>query len=173
MLDTREFSTYPDTKVCTRANGYEDRRRNNFRTALHSVYRNRRSGTRRIDDSKVCAYVDVHEPWLVYLAMSALVLSTFDAYFTLALLKYGSQELNPFMNYFLQIDEQLFFLVKFLMTAVCVVFMVTHKNFTFLKYFNGYHLLYLSVSMYGLLVSYELFMLINLDFFQHLSYAVL
>jgi hypothetical protein len=159
-----------DADSCLRA-GAADRRSNGFRTAVHCLYRNRRKGPRREQDSDTPMYVDVHEPWLVYIAFGALLLSTCDAFFTLALLQHGSYEMNPFMDYFIQKDAQLFFIVKFMITSTCVVFLVMHKNFRLLNAISGYHLLYMAFSVYAMLVAYELSMLINLGFFSSLLQA--
>ena len=158
---------YQESKLCARDNVGEDRRRkNSLRTAVHSLYRNRRASIRRIDDDAVNVYVDRHEPWLVYMALGALLLSMTDAFFTLALLQYGSYEMNPFMDYFIQKDVRLFFMVKFGMTSACVLFVVMHKNFQFLRLFKGYHVLLTSFALYSLLICYEMMMLLQVGFFR-------
>ena len=156
---------FEDTKLCARIGG-EDRRRNSVRTAWHSLYRTRRAAVRRAGDSTINIYLDRHEPWLVYLAIGALFLSATDAFFTLTLLQHGSFEMNPVMDYFIQKDTQLFFIVKFAMTAACVLFVLIHKNFRFLKIFKGYHVLLSAFGLYSLLICYELSMLIQLGFFS-------
>jgi len=166
MAESINTLPFSDSKICERAGNGEDRRRkNSLRTALHSVYRNRRSAVRRVDDEPVNVYVDRHEPWLIYMALGAMLLSTTDAFFTLALLQHGSYEMNPFMDYFIQKDVQLFFIVKFSMTAICIMFVLMHKNFRFLRMFNGYHVLYTSFALYSLLICYELTMLLQVGFF--------
>ncbi|MDH5325665.1 MAG: DUF5658 family protein [Gammaproteobacteria bacterium] len=145
-----------------------DRRRTTAKTAVYSIFKNRRVGPRRVSEEQVDVYVDRHEPWFVYMAITALFLSICDAFFTLALLQHGSEELNPFMLYFIQQGETVFLLVKFSMTALCLLFLVMHKNFRFLNRFNGYHLMYLAFFMYGALVSYEFAMLVSVDFFSKL-----
>jgi hypothetical protein len=155
-----------DSKMCERTNNGQDRRRkNSLRTAMHSVYRNRRASVRRVDDDAVNMYVDRHEPWLVYMALGALLLSATDAYFTLALLQHGSYELNPIMDYFIQKGPRLFFIVKFTLTSTCIVFVLMHKNFVFLRLFKGYHVLLSSFALYSLLICYEFTMLFHVGFF--------
>ena len=73
--------TLPSTE---RRSTHRERRRNHGKAAVHSFYRNRRKHIRREDDSSVGAYVDVHEPSLFYLALSLMVLSVLDAFFTTA-----------------------------------------------------------------------------------------
>ncbi|MCG6970873.1 MAG: DUF5658 family protein [Gammaproteobacteria bacterium] len=166
MAETLDNDQYADSRLCMRGNYGQDRRsKNSLRTAWHSVYRNRRTAVRRIDDDAVNVYLDRHEPWLVYMALGALLLSITDAFFTLALLQHGSYEMNPFMDYFIQKDIRLFFIVKFSMTATCILFVLMHKNFLFLRLFKGYHVLFTSFVLYSLLISYELSMLIQLGYF--------
>ena len=165
MAESMQNIQYLDSKICARCSG-QDRRKTSIRTAWHSLYRNRRAAVRRAGDSVINVYFDRHEPWLAYLAIGALFLSATDAFFTLALLQHGSYEMNPVMDYFIQKDSRLFFIVKFSMTAACVVFVLIHKNFQFLKFFKGYHVLLSAFALYTLLICYELSMLIQLGFFR-------
>ncbi|MGD8569663.1 MAG: DUF5658 family protein [Gammaproteobacteria bacterium] len=138
-----------------------DRRTNSWRTIVGSVIYRRRSAPRRTDDSGSPHYVDIHEPHLFYVAVGALLLCVADAFFTMTLLSfYGSYELNPVMDYFIQNDIQHFFFVKFGMTALGIMFLVIHKNFRILNIISGYQILYASLAVYLLLVLYELFMLV-------------
>jgi len=139
----------------------QDRRQKHGRAALHSWFKRRRIGPRRGSDLNENIYVDIHEPWLVYLGLGTLLFSTMDAFFTLYLLQVGSEEMNPFMDYFLKKNAQLFFVVKFSITAFCVIFLIMHKNFRLFKYISGYHLLLVCFLAYGILVTYELSMLLR------------
>ena len=165
MAELIENIQYLDSKMCGRIGG-QNRRKNSARTALHSLYRNRRGAVRRVDDSVVNVYIDKHEPWLVYLAIGALFLCATDAFFTLALLQHGSFEMNPVMDYFIQKDSRLFFIVKFSMTAFCVLFVLIHKNFQFLRIFKGYHVLFSAFVLYSILICYEISLLFQLDLFR-------
>jgi len=165
MSEAMQNIQYLDSNICARIGG-EDRRKNSLRTAWYSLYRNRRTTVRRASDSVINVYLDKHEPWLIYLAIGALFLSATDAYFTLALLQHGSYEMNPVMDYFIRKDSQLFFIVKFAITAFCVFFMLIHKNFRFLKVLKGYHVLLSAFALYTLLICYELSMLIQVGFFR-------
>jgi hypothetical protein len=137
-----------------------DRRTNTWRTALYSLFLRRRVSPRRERDLSSAHYVDVHEPHLFYVAVGGLLLCVADAFFTLTLLNfYGSYELNPVMDYFIQKDIQQFFFVKFGLTAFGIIFLVVHKNFRLFNRISGYQILYANLILYGILVAYELFML--------------
>jgi len=148
-----------------------DRRKNLLRTAIYSCYSSRRATPRRTDDQESGSYyVDVHESRLFFIALAALLLCTADAFFTMMLLNFhGSEELNPFMDYFIKKDVQLFFMVKFSLTALGVFFLVMHKNFRLFNRISGYHILYGSLVMYALLVLYELTMLVAIPAISYVA----
>lgn len=146
--------------VSARASG-SDRRQNTFQTVIHSSYRKRRVGPRRDSEFSVPHYVDIHKPFEFYAVVAAIVLSVLDCFFTLTLLQHGSEELNPFMDYFIQQDATLFFIVKFLLTAVGLLFLILHKTFKLFNIVSGFQLLVGCLILYTVLVAYELSMLIH------------
>lgn len=144
-----------------------DRRSNTFRTAINSLYRNRRASIRRSTDIATNVYFDKHEPWFAYLALGIILMSIADAYFTLYILERGGEELGPFVNYLIQQSEILFFVIKHFITAIAVLFVLMHKNFIIFKYFSGYHGLYLMLISYVILITYEFSILIILSFYPN------
>ena len=139
-----------------------ERRSNQRKAALHSFYRNRRKQLRRDDDSLIGVYVDAHEPRLFYLAMSLMMLSVLDAFFTTLLIENGSEELNPVLAYLLDINLYTFLGVKFFITAFGIVFFILHKHHRLFNFVSCYQLLIFSVAVYVLLVGYELTMVRHL-----------
>lgn len=147
-----------------------DRRRNSWRTFVGALVHRRRVVRRRDGDSDDPHYVDVHEPYLFYVAVAALVLCVADAFFTLTLINfYGSYELNPVMDYFIKADIKYFFIVKFGLTSAGILFLVMHKNFKLFNRISGYHILHGCLVVYALLVSYELFMLLVIPVLNYFS----
>lgn len=148
-----------------------DRRSAKLRTAIHSIYRNRRASVRRETDMATDVYLDRHEPWNAYLVLGIMLLSITDAYFTLYNLRHGGKEISPVVDYLVQQGELLFFVTKYLVTAIAVLVVLMHKNFTIFRYFLGYHGLYLMLLSYVLLITYEVGILsimnhpLNLSFF--------
>ncbi|MFV2057776.1 MAG: DUF5658 family protein [Thiohalomonadales bacterium] len=140
----------------------EDRRQKGVQTALQSSFRKRRRGPRRDCESAEPHYVDIHTPREFYIVVAAIMLSVLDCFFTLILIQHGSEELNPFMDYFLQIDTTLFFAVKFIITAFSLIFLILHKKFKLFNVFTGYQILLTCLFLYSVLVSYELSMLVLL-----------
>lgn len=142
-----------------RRNRREERRVNKRKAAVQAVYRRRRQTVRRNSDSVTDIYVDTHEPRLWYMSMTLMLLCVLDAFFTTILLQHGSEELNPLLDYLLQIDQSLFLATKFLITGLCISFLVLHKHHRLLNTISCYHLLVASVVIYALLVCYELSMI--------------
>ncbi|WP_455376684.1 DUF5658 family protein [Kaarinaea lacus] len=136
-----------------------ERRVNKRKAAVQTVYRKRRKSVRRANDSLSNMYVDTHEPQIWYLSTGLMLLCVFDAFFTTILIRHGSEELNPILNYLLQIDLTLFLAAKFFLTGLSITFLVMHKHHRLLNTVSCYHLLIASVVIYMLLIFYELSML--------------
>jgi len=133
-----------------------ERRSATVRTAIHSIYRNRRASVRRVSDMETDVYFDRHEPWFAFMALGVMLLSITDAYFTLYMLEHGGEEISPVVDYLVQQGDLFFFVAKYLVTAIAVLVVLMHRNFTIFKYFLGYHGLYLMLLSYVLLITYEL-----------------
>ncbi|MFB3045759.1 MAG: DUF5658 family protein [Acidiferrobacterales bacterium] len=120
------------------------------------MYRNRRTYDRRSDIQWRGHYVDSHGLWLLVIALGVMLLSIVDAYFTLLLLQSGAEEVNPFLNWLLNIDHQLFFVVKLAITGVCVVWLVMHQRFRVFGVLRVYHMLAASLLLYLKLIYHQL-----------------
>lgn len=112
----------------------------------------------RRDDEKVNYYVDRYNPHYLAVTCSILVLCVLDAYLTLTLIRYGGVELNPFMLGLMNKDIVFAMIVKYLLTAFCIIFFLIHKNF---KVFGK---LRIGALLYGVLMLY-----ITLVFMEVLS----
>ena len=139
----------------------DDRRANHRRAMCYSLFMRRRSGLRRDNEKGRHYYIDLHEPWLFYLAMAMCLLSVSDAFLTLNLLEKGSEELNPLLDYFLHLDVRLFFAVKFSITTFCILFLVMHKNFVLFNRVSGLQVMVVSIVAYSVLVCYEIALLVQ------------
>jgi hypothetical protein len=99
-----------------------DRRRMSWRTFLQGGLTPRRRGGRRDDDHE--ELVDWHEPHLLFLSLTILLLSVADAFFTLTLLTLGAAEANPFLRFILEEHPKLFAIVKMGFTGGGVLVLV-------------------------------------------------
>ena len=138
-----------------------DRRQAIRRSFFYSMFMKRRRGQRRSDDGDDNTYVDFHGPHVTAAAIAIMILCILDAFFTLMLIERGSSELNPFMAWILEIDTVWFYVSKYLITAVCVLWVVMHKHFDFFG-FKGRHILLGTIACYGSLITYQVSMLANI-----------
>jgi hypothetical protein len=94
---------------------------------------------------------------LLVLALSILMLSVFDAAFTLVLLQAGViEEANPFMRWLIEHDTQIFINLKIVITGACVVFMVLCSNALVAGRIRGRRVMHGVLAVYVLVILYEL-----------------
>ena len=135
-----------------------DRRKKHVKAMTYTFVKKRRRGPRR-DGEQHNHYVDLHEPSLFFITLSIMTLCIVDAFFTLNILDKGGEEVNPFMKVLLERDVLLFFVVKFVLTSVFLIFAVIHKHFKLFNRVTGYQILYAVFAMYVTLVLYEIYLL--------------
>ena len=132
-----------------------DRRQYTLKTFMLSSFRRRRVAARRRDDQEAGYYVDCHEPLVVGIVLGIILLCVADAFFTMTIINNGGRELNPFMNVFIEKDYRTFFFIKYSLTAICLLIVISHSRFRIFKFLYGYHILFAVFFIYSLLVSYE------------------
>lgn len=135
------------------------RRQRSLQGLLCSTYRNRRTYDRRSDIRRRGHYVDRHGLWLLVMGLGVMLLSIADAYLTLVLLQFGAEELNPFLDWLLRIDQQLFFIVKLALTGFCIVWLVHHQRFRVFGVLRVHHMLAASLLLYLGLIYHQLHLL--------------
>ena len=116
-------------------------------------YLRRRYARRRCD--RYNKYVDCYKPVLFYITVSILLLSCVDATLTLYLIRYGAVELNPLMAFLIDINPQLFVIVKLGLTSIGLILLLGHINFRIFQTVRVDYCLYLSLFIYLALASYE------------------
>lgn len=79
-----------------------------------------------------------------------------DAFLTIVLLQLGAEELNPFMLIFIEKDVVLSMVVKYVITAFSLIFILMHKNFKIFKNLRVHSLIYFVLTLYVALVIFEL-----------------
>ncbi|HZF29911.1 MAG TPA: DUF5658 family protein [Gammaproteobacteria bacterium] len=124
-----------------------------LRTFLTGGFTPRRRGGRRAGEND--APVDWHEPHLLFLSLTILLLSVADAFFTLTLLTLGATEANPFLRFLLDEHPQLFALVKMSFTGGGVLVLVAvarARVFSLIRVSTIMHWLLLA---YAALIFYE------------------
>ncbi len=121
----------------------------------YSVF-GRRKGNRRISDQE-SYYVDRYESRYLILIVSILILCILDVYMTIKILQHGGQELNPLMSFMIQKRPGLSLVLKYLITAGSLIFLLIHKNFKVFGGIKAHSLIYGAFSLYFLLMLYEIY----------------
>jgi hypothetical protein len=99
-----------------------DRRRVTIGSFLRGGLTPRRRGGRRAGEQHLP--IDWHEPYLLFLALTILLLSVADAFLTLTLMMRGAQEANPLLAFVLRDHPELFAVIKMVLTGSGVVVLV-------------------------------------------------
>ena len=99
-----------------------DRRRTTLRSFLKGGFTPRRRDGRRVGEHHLP--IDWHEPYLLFLSVTILLLSVVDAFLTLTLLMAGATEANPVMAFVLSDHPRLFALSKMGFTSIGVLVLV-------------------------------------------------
>jgi len=100
-------------------------------------------------------YTNSYESHYLVLILSILLLCILDAHFTLNLLQLGGVELNPLMIVLLEKDVALSLVLKYLITASGLIFLLVHKNFRIFGNIRVSGLIYFVFILYVLLVLAE------------------
>ena len=115
-----------------------DRRRKPTPILSRYTLRGQRKDVRRDEDRRRYIYVDQYSLRFFLLLMAILLLGTADAFLTLHHVHVNNaEELNPIMDFFLGIGPQMFFNVKYILTALCLTVLCLHKNLPIVKYLLG------------------------------------
>jgi len=131
-----------------------DRRIASTRTFSLYTLRGRRKRARRGEEAENY-YVDRYELRYLFLITSILILCFLDAFLTVILLQLGAEELNPFMLIFIEKDVVLSMVVKYVITAVSLIWILIHKNFRIFRNLRVHSLIYFVLTLYVVLVLFE------------------
>ena len=132
-----------------------DRRTYSMKTLYQCLLSPRRFNGRRRADRRF-PVLDRFESGMAFLAIGLMILSIMDSVFTLTLIAHGGTEVNPFMNWLLQISIAAFVGVKMLLTAVPAVLLVATANLKVFGKFRARSILAAALGMYCGLIIYEL-----------------
>jgi hypothetical protein len=106
-----------------------DRRKRPTPILSRYTFCGRRRAARRKGDRATHLYVDRYGIGLFLLILAIIMLGIVDAFFTLYHVQvHNAVEVNPLMRFLLGKDPKIFFNVKYLLTAVCLLLLCLHKN---------------------------------------------
>jgi hypothetical protein len=132
-----------------------------------------RKTIRRNEDRKIHYYVDLYGPDEGLLFIFILILSVADAFLTLELVGSGMQELNSVMAYYLRLGPLPFVLIKYLLTAIGLIFLFIHKNYAiFCRQISVKAIMIAVAVMYTALITYELLLFRQSGYFSTLALSM-
>lgn len=140
----------------------KDRRQKPTRPLSRYTFVGRRKITRRSSELDNY-YVDRHGWHLLLLIGLILIFCVLDVIFTLKINQLGGLEWNRLMLFFMEKNLTLSLIVKFLITSVCAVFLLLHKNFRVFGIMKTHTAIYVIFSVYLVLVLYEFYTLVLLN----------
>lgn len=106
-----------------------DRRKSPTPIFSRYTFGGRRKGVRRKSDREKHIYVDRYGIQLFLLILAIILLGIADAFYTLYHVHVNyAIEINPIMNFLLGKSSNIFFHVKYLLTALCLIVLCLHKN---------------------------------------------
>jgi len=121
----------------------------------------KRGFVRRKEDRERHYYVDQYRAHLLLIFLATIALSLVDAFLTLELIACGASELNPVMDYCLQLGPLHFLAAKYILTASGLLFILVHKDYPLLSgRIKGMNVLVCVPVLYALLVFYEMMLLL-------------
>jgi hypothetical protein len=138
----------------------KDRRKGPTNPLTRASINGSRLCSRRKEDLAIHFYVDRYGRKAALTFLSAILLSTSDAFLTLRLTCAGADELNPIMLFFLQKGPIPFLLAKYAITGSALIFLLIHKNYRVFSGRIAVKSILLAVPiLYTVLVLYELVLL--------------
>lgn len=139
-----------------------DRRRRSLSAYVYGGLVPRRLSGRRRED-RLYPIVDWHSPRVLALVIAILGLCAMDGVLTVVLMQHGAIEANPFMALFVPHNLPWFAAVKLGLTAIGLIVLVACSTMRLMRAIPGEAVLYAILIAYGVLVSYELKLLPELQ----------
>ena len=136
-----------------------ERRRQNFRSVIHGSLNPRRRHNRRSADDQTMI-LDWHDAGLFMLAVSIMVMSCLDAFFTLQIIGLGGEELNMAMQVMLNVSTEAFLVVKYTATGLGVILLVACARMRLAGLLRVRWVLQGVSAIYAILIVYELYLLL-------------
>lgn len=159
-MSNGELPDGPERAVAAEGNAErrasEERRTLTVGTILKGSIRARRRAGRRYDDAY---HIDWHEPDLLFLSVTTVLLSVIDAFLTVTLLRHGAHEANPFLSYVLTHHPEIFAVVKMAMTGGGVLVLVATARARLFRVIRVKTVLQWCLLGYVVLIGYELWLL--------------
>jgi hypothetical protein len=145
-----------DARLIERRSG-SDRRHTSLRSFLKGGLTPRRRAGRRAGEHHLPT--DWHEPYLLFLAITILLLSVADAFLTITLIMGGASEANPFLEFILEDHPKLFGALKMALTGTGVLVLVAVARTRLFRVMRAGFVLQGIFVAYVALIAYEWWLL--------------
>jgi hypothetical protein len=121
----------------------------------------KRASLRRNKDRQRPHRIERHSSKTFAAILFIVLLSIFDAIFTLDLVSQGAVELNPVMAYYLRQSPFLFFGVKYLLTCAAIVIILLNMNtYLFKTKVKAKTLFFLFAIFFVLVIQWEIYLIL-------------
>jgi len=154
-MTTRDSSPNNDSNPVSEKRQPSDRRRRPTPILSRFTLSGRRTSLRRNEDQARGGYVDRYSSGLLLLLVVLLVLNALDAVFTIFILDCGGQEVNPLIETLVGYCGEQFWIWKFLLVAVAVLFLCLHSQFPRVK-----SALWVVTLVYGGVILYQVYLIL-------------
>ena len=134
-----------------------ERRRVSLHSFLRGGFTPRRRSGRRVGEQHLP--IDWHEPYLLFLSVTILLLSVADAFLPLTLVMDGAQEANPLLAFVLRDHPDLFAVVKMGLTGTGVLVLVAVARTRLFRIMSVRFVLQGVFVAYVALIAYEWWLL--------------
>ncbi len=146
-----------NAEVYAERRGGADRRRLTLGSFVRGGVTPRRRDGRRVGEHHLP--IDWHEPYLLFLSLTILLLSVADAFLTITLIMGGAQEANPLLAFVLRDHPDLFAVVKMTLTGTGVLVLVAMARSRFFRIMRVGSVLQALFVGYVALIAYEWWLL--------------
>ena len=121
--------------------------------SLYSFFGKRKGFRRKSDQEKGEGYVDRYSPGLLFLLLLIASFNILDAFLTMIILDSGGVEFNPFVRYIIKQYGDDFWVWKFVLVSISVVFLCLHSKFKRLGTFIAMaSLIYIGIVLYQIVL---------------------
>jgi hypothetical protein len=134
-----------------------DRRRTSLQSFVTGGFKPRRRTGRRAGEHHLP--IDWHEPYLLFLSLTILLLSVADAFLTITLIMGGASEANPLLAFILEQHPTMFASLKMALTGAGVTVLVAVARARVFRIMRVGALLQAIFVAYVALIAYEWWLL--------------
>jgi hypothetical protein len=131
----------------------KDRRRRPTQGLSKFILRGQRTSFRRDEDRGAGGYVDRYGPGLLFLLVLILGLNVLDAFLTMMILEDGGWEMNPVVDFAIQLYGDQFWVWKFVTVSLPLILLCLHSKFRLVMHvLLGISAVYISVILFQVLL---------------------